>query len=374
MNMRSFISLWSKRTHTNGLIYKVLKPFFHGKREFGKEDIDQAFAHLLSIRGDNGKTCLQDNYIEPNPQYDLQIIIPTYNVELYLEECMQSIFSQKTNYKYFISIIDDASTDSTRELLKKYEGVDNISITYQKVNGEQSPRNRALKHICASYVMFLDSDDMLSDNAINLLMDEAKKTGADIVEGGFIRFGEGRINRKYSRRYVSTKDWTVLWGYPCMKVYRSYLFDDQAYPTGYWYPDTNSIFTLFNKAKRVSIIPDIVYYYRQNVTSESSRSHGSPLMLDKIWVTRSLLEDKLRLGQSMDLTAYEMLLLQIHNNYTGTVSIEDEDVNFSVFMISCHLIYHYFPSFVGKARRFKSLEKALINKDYSAYRLYCDFQ
>lgn len=374
MSLRNTISLWSKRTRINGIIYRLFNPFFHDIREFDRQDIDYAFSQLRSIRADKGKSCLQENYIDPNPRYDLQIIIPTYNVERYLEECLQSVFSQNTCYKYFISIIDDASTDSTKDILRRYEEVDNISIIYQSINGEQSPRNRALKQICARYVMFLDSDDRLADNAINLLMDEAYKKGADIVEGGYIRFGKNMINRRFTRHYVHTTDWTVLSGYPCMKVYRSNLFNDQAYPSGYWYPDTNGIFTLFNKAKRVSIIPNIVYYYRKNATSETSRSQGSPCMLDTLWVTISLLEDKIRLGQEMDFTTYEMLLLQIHNNCCRIVSLEDESINLSVFMISNYMLEHYFPEYVGKSKRYQSLERSVIKKDYSAYRFYCDFK
>ena len=55
-----------------------------------------------------------------NPQYDLQIIIPAYNAEKYIEKCLNSILSQKTQYTYVITVINDGSTDETSQILSKY--------------------------------------------------------------------------------------------------------------------------------------------------------------------------------------------------------------------------------------------------------------
>ena len=66
-----------------------------------------------------------------NPQYDLQIIIPAYNAEKYIEKCLNSILSQKTQYTYVITVINDGSTDETSQILSKYLDDEHIDIISQ---------------------------------------------------------------------------------------------------------------------------------------------------------------------------------------------------------------------------------------------------
>ena len=63
-----------------------------------------------------------------NPQYDLQIIIPAYNAEKYIEKCLNSILSQKTQYTYVITVINDGSTDKTSQILSKYLDDEHVDI------------------------------------------------------------------------------------------------------------------------------------------------------------------------------------------------------------------------------------------------------
>lgn len=97
---------------------------------------------------------------------DVEIIVPCYNVEKYVEECISSILAQKTQYKCFITIINDGSTDGTSDLLKKYEALNGIKVITQRNAGLSGARNTGIAQAHGRYLMFVDSDDFLYDNAI----------------------------------------------------------------------------------------------------------------------------------------------------------------------------------------------------------------
>ena len=80
-----------------------------------------------------------------NLQYDLQIIIPAYNAEKYIEKCLNSILSQKTQYTYVITVINDGSTDETSQILSKYLDDEHVDIISQSNKGFSEARNRGLK-------------------------------------------------------------------------------------------------------------------------------------------------------------------------------------------------------------------------------------
>ena len=91
----------------------------------------------------------------------LTVLIPTYNHEKYIEECVDSVLKQETLFNFNIIISEDCSTDSTWEILQKYKGVKNITLTHNEVNeGANTTRlNNIMKNIKSKYVTILDGDD-----------------------------------------------------------------------------------------------------------------------------------------------------------------------------------------------------------------------
>ena len=112
----------------------------------------------------------------------VSVIIPAYNVELYIEDCLNSVLNQ-TYRNLEIIIVDDGSTDNTYNILKKYAEKDNrIKLYRMKKNGGVSrARNEGLKHITGDYLYWIDSDDWIDLNYIETMVGMAKKTEADIV-------------------------------------------------------------------------------------------------------------------------------------------------------------------------------------------------
>lgn len=110
----------------------------------------------------------------------LSIIVPAYNVEKYLNKCINSILSQDTD-DYEVIIVNDCSTDSTLEIAKSFCDK-KISIINKKTNtGLSDTRNTGLKYAKGKYIMFVDSDDYLSKNSLKKIIDFTDKYNPDIV-------------------------------------------------------------------------------------------------------------------------------------------------------------------------------------------------
>ncbi|MCR5329784.1 MAG: glycosyltransferase [Lachnospiraceae bacterium] len=111
-------------------------------------------------------------------QYKLSIIIPVYNVEKYLGECLNSILKQQHDGCEII-LIDDGSTDSSGFLCDGYRAED-ITVIHKQNGGLSSARNAGLDVASGKYVAFLDSDDRLSDGSIPSILEWIDKNDADI--------------------------------------------------------------------------------------------------------------------------------------------------------------------------------------------------
>ncbi|MCK0205496.1 glycosyltransferase family A protein [Ornithobacterium rhinotracheale] len=167
--MKDVLIKFLKKSHLNKLVYKIYKQRLKSfSKKYDDNDVRSARELLSRYNVDCKSSSLTKNNIEI--EYDLQIIIPVYNVEKYIEECIESVVNQKTKYSYIVTVINDGSPDNSRELLKKYESIRNIEIIDQENKGFSGARNTGLSLIKGKYVTFLDSDDVLHDDAIQSLL------------------------------------------------------------------------------------------------------------------------------------------------------------------------------------------------------------
>lgn len=213
--------------------------------------------------------------------YDLTIIIPVYNVEEYIEECLLSIINQKTKYCFEIIIIDDGSTDKTvNTIIKKFNN-GKIKLFQQKNAGQSAARNKAISLSKGKYIMFVDGDDVLMSCSIENMMNEAYKKNADIVEGDIVNFHDNisyeMIKESKTRYHVESNNTNpnfvlTCYGYSVAKVYRAELWNTLRFPEGFIFEDVITKFILRRKANKVVFLGDVVYGYRRNLHSSS---HGS---------------------------------------------------------------------------------------------------
>ena len=123
---------------------------------------------------------------------DISIIIPVYNVERYLKDCLDSIIQQSNEIMLQAIIVDDGSSDHSQTIAKHYTMLyPDIFEYHRKTNGGLSDaRNYGVRFAKGTYLMFLDSDDYLREDACFALFTCLKKTQADVVLYDYISFDE----------------------------------------------------------------------------------------------------------------------------------------------------------------------------------------
>ena len=130
----------------------------------------------------------------------VSVIIPVYNAEKYLEECLDSLLRQ-TFTDMEIICVDDGSTDSSAEILKRFQEKDRrIRVLFQENQYAGIARNNGMKIAQGEYLLFLDADDFFEDTLLEKIYSQGKKMGADIV-----LFGAKQYNRKMG--CVSPASW-----------------------------------------------------------------------------------------------------------------------------------------------------------------------
>ena len=132
----------------------------------------------------------------------LSIIIPVYNMEKYLEQCMESILNQ--TYKgYEIILVDDGSTDSSSKICDNYvEKYDFIKVIHKNNGGAADSRNRGLNIAKGDYILFMDSDDFFNEKyAFEKIVKRLEDTNTDILNFGFKKYFEEKdISQVYFKK------------------------------------------------------------------------------------------------------------------------------------------------------------------------------
>lgn len=319
---------------------------------------------LSTLHPDNGQTCLCDNSIEA--VYDLHIIVPVYNTAQYIRQCLDSIFQQETEFSFFVSLVNDGSTDNSPAMLEEYhtslQGSPYYSATeiiHQANQGPSGARNAALRNIRGRYIMFVDSDDMLMPGAIQSLMRAATISGADISEGNF--------------------GCNIAHGFAWGKVYRSELFRNVHFPPRYWFEDTLNIFYLYPLSRRIVQVPGTHYYYRPNPNSIMHSFQGNARVVDSLWVSRRVLSDYFSQGHKAKPKLLRSYLQDILSTASHFHTLKNEQAMQALFIIHCDIFHEYFAGYANDNSSGTSLPlllkcagRSLSKADYRLFRAITD--
>lgn len=216
---------------------------------------------------------------------ELTFIVPVYNVETFLEECLDSIYRVK-NIEYEVILVNDGSTDSSLEILKNYKKkYPKITKIIDKENGGlSSARNAGIRDAKGEYLSFIDSDDIIDSEGFEIFFKEGKKLDLDIMVGNMRYFSAGKIGEPLFRSQEikeftagkGTKFFLTLFqGTKCFReevvddIYRRdficenrlYFHDSLIHEDSYFTP------MAYLKARRVKYIDIAFYYYRQRTGS-----------------------------------------------------------------------------------------------------------
>ena len=309
-------------------------------------------------------------------QVDLSIIVPVYNAERYLERCICSCLSQKTNFSFEVIAVDDGSTDTSSSILDMLASDLHLKVIHQANRGHAGARNAALDVASGRYVCFVDSDDFIPSDAVQRLMGRATKLDADIVGGGYwLCDAVGRRRRlKRLHEAVYTTPVTGLSGMPWGSVYRRSLWDDVRFPEGFWFEDTCMPYLIFSRSIKTVSIAGSVYCYRVNpegITRTSARSKKS---LDSFWVVLEMLDEMQRLGIDMTSALYEQTLRQFGPLLKARLaSFDDSDLRLAFQCCSAVIqtLPKRFGSFVVSDYWLKELETSFIGCDYEKWLAAC---
>lgn len=233
----------------------------------------------------------------------VSVIIPVYNVEKYLRQCLDSIINQ-TLKDIEIICVDDGSTDSSLTILQEYKEKDSrIKVLQQQNQYAGVARNNGLKIAKGKYLSFLDSDDFFELNMLEEMYNKAEKDQSDIVICGWKSYHNvfGKVNRtfKIKAKYIAaspfspkqfpTELFDISKPNPWTKMFRHQFFIDN----GLYFEDCiccndlTCICTAMAVAKKISVMNKEYIYYRNgqsnNITANRNKNFDSVLYaLDKL--------------------------------------------------------------------------------------------
>ncbi len=371
-----------KRRHIKSLAYNVEKLFVR-KSTTPLCSVEEALAYLGSLAPNSHGSCVCEHHFA-EADCDVEVIVPCYNVELYVEECVESILSQQTQFSFFLTLVNDGSTDRTGEILKQYANRQNVRIITQENRGVSSARNAGIVQAHGRYLLFVDSDDILLPGSIECLMLLAERTGADITDSGFIRFADRKtVHTPIARLRATLYDcrqkprklrdndnakWVLglFWG----KVIRRELFQRVQLPEGYWSEDTMVWMVLQAMSKRLATTSTITTRYRMNPSSITHVVGGTAKCIEHLYVVLQLLDDREVLGITFDQWQYHMILCQMQDTFHWQRTLPRK-VQEAVFVVESDLIKNRLGAWDTSDPTMRPLQELLRKGDFEHYRLWC---
>lgn len=227
----------------------------------------------------------------------ISVIIPIYNVEDYLEQCVESILNQTyTNLE--IILVNDGSTDSSGEICDRYKNIDKrIKVIHKENGGLSDARNYGIEASTGDYIAFLDSDDWADKNLYMTLYKNIKKNHADISICNFKKYYSDKDIEKQELNEVKCYSniealerlycndaviMVVAWN----KLYKRKVIGDLRFPVGKIHEDEYLTPMIIYNANKISYINNELIYYRQRENSIMNRRFNIK-RLDYLYVLES---------------------------------------------------------------------------------------
>lgn len=225
----------------------------------------------------------------------VSVIIPAYNVENFINRCVDSVINQ--TYKNIqVIIIDDGSTDKTGRIIDEYAKIYvGIEVIHQENQGVMMARKKGLLAAKGEYVVFVDADDWIDKDMINYMRKKAQENDADIVFSGLYRENDGlmsikrdtNIEKKYSRgkkeffnNFFAREDENNVGVFPsiCSKMIRTSVakkvVEDMNYKMRI-YEDMTLITCCSILADNIVILPEVFYHYCMRTESTTHSTNLS---------------------------------------------------------------------------------------------------
>ena len=292
----------------------------------------------------------------------VSVIVPVYNVETYLEECIKSIVNQ--TYKNLeLILIDDGSTDSSGEQCDSWAEIDNrIKVIHKENGGLSTARNAGLDVAKGEYICFIDSDDFVTENYLESFINAINDSGAqiafcDITSAKLAEVAHGIENRTVLSA-AECRKWLynpisreyVIMVIACAKMYASSLFKGLRFEVGRYHEDEFLINHILFSIEKAVFIPEGNYIYRNNEESITGKQNENNIyhlhVLDayEYRINEAMKHDDIEFAQ---VTTKFALLKTAHFYKAGTEEVKLEAKN--VY----NRIYDNYASLLTKKQRMK---------------------
>lgn len=264
----------------------------------------------------------------------VSIIIPVYNVAPYLDACLSSCVNQ-TFRDIEIIVVNDGSPDTSYQIIEKYAAMDERIVIVNKENeGVIYARKSGLDIARGEYIFYLDGDDYIENNAIEILYKEALDKGADYVMTGFycisgndrrtFRIGEevvGLVGQDLLEFLIKEIVWS-LWG----RLIRKNLFDGIVYQNVVIGEDLYLNMQIIFNVKQVSVVDDCLYYYvqhRDSIVAQCFEVNFSAhlVMIESIWSLWEIYPYEQHIKELLSDWSRDFLICAISKNKTEIKSV-----------------------------------------------------
>lgn len=289
----------------------------------------------------------------------ISIIIPVYNVEHYLRECLDSCTNQ-TLEDIEIICVDDASPDNSIKILEEYQAKDSRIKIFQHEKNKNlgAARNSGLQNAAGEYVWFVDSDDYIDTKACQILYDAIKEFNVDMLCFSALKFVDKNENRRFiydkhyhqgvqiNKIYHPKTNWEEIrfshlnvtaWAY----ITKTSVIQKFRFREGVWHEDVDFTPILLASVNSFCYIPYTAYLQRTNCKSITQTPMSQKRLENQIAVAESLgnfvQKNKIRKRHFL----YQFLIGEI--NYIHVVCNENTDIrpgNFSM-LLNLQKQYHY---------------------------------
>ena len=221
----------------------------------------------------------------------VSVIVPVYNVEKYIEKCLDSLVNQ-TLKEIEIIVVNDGSPDNSQKIIDKYAKKYKNIKSYIKENGGLSDaRNYGLKKATGEYIAFIDSDDYIDREMLYKMYNHAIKEELDIVVCDTINVYEDgkeiyiKSNHNFSNN--SIKNYIISPPMACSRLYNKKLFNRHNFKKGIYYEDLELTPKLVKETKKIGYVNEGLYFYLQRSGSIMKQQEFNEKLLDIFKVLQS---------------------------------------------------------------------------------------
>lgn len=305
----------------------------------------------------------------------VSIIVPVYNVEKYIEKCLESLVNQ-TLKDIEVIVVNDGSPDKSQLIIDRYEkNYPNIIKAYKKTNGGLSDaRNFGLRYATGEFVGFIDSDDFVDLNMYELLYKKAVDTNADVIACNLHHTYDDTEDTEYIEKYTDKNE---LIAYGCSvawnKIYkRSWLLETEViFPVGINHEDIDFFCLIVPYIRKISYIDAPCVHYVQRADSINNEKSKKLLDIHKIFLHLNeeyIKRDFVKIyGEALEALAIRVLLGSALSRFC---KISDRKLRKTIINQNWKFLNDNYPNW--KKNKIISNKKGLKNMYYShcSYMLY----